>query len=135
MGKISPPLSCPEDWIFFGKKNKKILSSPDWKHIFFKKIKNWSKFRLIPKNNFFEQKNSKKNDQKKSFFLKCKFEQKKVEKMEFFEKSLKSLFDLIWVIWEKVVFSQLFCVLLEIRYEKTMIFDVFLKPSKISTHS
>ena len=38
--------------------------------------------------------------------------------MEFFEKSLKSLFDLIWVIWEKVVFSQLFCVLLEIRYEK-----------------
>ena len=47
--------------------------------------------------------------------------------MEFFEKSLKSLFDLIWVIWEKVVFSQLFCVLLEIRYEKTMIFDVFFE--------
>ena len=101
------------------------MSSPDWKHIFFKKIKNWSKFRLIPKNNFFEQKNSKKNDQKKSFFLKCKFEQKKVEKMEFFEKSLKSLFDLIWVIWEKVFFHNFLFVLWDIRYEKTMIFDVF----------
>ena len=106
------------------------MSSPDWKHIFFKKIKNWSKFRLIPKNNFFEQKNSKKNDQKKGFFLKCKFEQKISKKIKFFQKSIKSMSDHIWVIWEKSFFSWTFFVLWRFWYTKFMIFHEILISTK-----